>query len=78
MYIQYSLYSPDDALIVRYLKFLFVFYCVTYTKYIPRKDNIEIFKYRNSKAAINFNRIKEIIRRYNESSLWDDVGSIMC
>ena len=42
------MYLPDDALIVRNMyvvSFLFVFYCETYTKDIPRKVYLQCFTF---------------------------------
>ena len=44
--IQYCLYFPDDALVVRniYTESFFVLYCETYAKYIPRKVLLLLLK----------------------------------
>ena len=52
----YSLCRPDDALIVRdmYQKFfLFVFYCETYIKHIPRKVYLQCFTYHHHPRQTN-------------------------
>ena len=47
IFLVYCLYYPDDALVVRniYIEGFFVFYCETYTKYIPKKTIINYFDF---------------------------------
>ena len=54
MKIQYRLYSPDDALVVRniYIESFFVFHCEMYTKYIPRNVLSTIFHLPLSSTSI--------------------------
>ena len=56
LYVQYYLYSSDDALVVRnmYIKSFFVFYCETYTEYVPRKILSTMFRLPPSSTSIEY------------------------
>ena len=56
IYVYNSLYLPDNALIVQNLyieSYLFVFYCETYTKHIPRKSFLQCFTFHHHLHQLN-------------------------